>query len=282
MNPMILRRGDAGDTVKALQRGLNKLGAMLLVDGRFENGTVDAVSDAWSVLKRTGPPQADDSFVSAVAEAPDPFPPATAAGLTFIARQEVTSASAYRQKYQKPCWPSAQSGITIGIGYDCQFVSPDQFRQDWSEWLPDDAIERLLTILGRVGSREGLAALDSVSVPLNAAVTVFAKRSLQQCLASTRGIYPQVDRLSPPRKTALLSLVYNRGARLTDKDPRREERREMRTIQDLLNEGRDDEVAAQFESMTRLWDGAGLAGLVQRRKAEATLWRMGFTALQLD
>jgi GH24 family phage-related lysozyme (muramidase) len=33
--------------------------------------------------------------------------------------------------------------------------------------------------------------------------------------------------------------------------------------------------------MARLWDPQKLAGLVQRRRDEATLWRAGFTPLNL-
>ncbi len=96
-----------------------------------------------------------------------------------------------------------------------------------------------------------------------------------------RKIYPQVDALSPARQTALVSLVYNRGARLTDKDPVAQDRREMRAIRDLLAANSVDAVAGEFESMTRLWDPQKVAGLIQRRRDEATLWRDGFSALQL-
>jgi hypothetical protein len=41
-------------------------------------------------------------------------------------------------------------------------------------------------------------------------------------------------------------------------------------------------VAAQIESMARLWDPVRERGLIERRRAEATLWRLGFAALQLD
>ena len=43
---MVLRQGDRGDEVKTLQRGLNKLGEMLLIDGHFGGGTRDAVVGA--------------------------------------------------------------------------------------------------------------------------------------------------------------------------------------------------------------------------------------------
>jgi peptidoglycan hydrolase-like protein with peptidoglycan-binding domain len=40
---MMLRLGDAGPAVRALQRNLNKLGAMILVDAEFGPATRDAV-----------------------------------------------------------------------------------------------------------------------------------------------------------------------------------------------------------------------------------------------
>jgi GH24 family phage-related lysozyme (muramidase) len=279
---MLLRLGDVGDRVKALQRGLNKLGALLRVDGHLGFGTRDAIAEARTALGLPGPPQADDGFQVAVSALPELFPPLTSAGVTFIARAEVSSASAYRQKYQAPCWPSAASGITIGIGYDCRFVTREQFESDWAGVLPLETIERLALTLGRMGSTDRLALVRGVVVPLRAAMAVFASRSLAQYLDQTRRIYPQIDTLSAPRRTALVSLVYNRGFRLTDQDEARQDRLEMRAIRELLASGHADAVADQIDAMARLWDPQTLGGLVQRRHAEATLWRSGFSALQLD
>jgi peptidoglycan hydrolase-like protein with peptidoglycan-binding domain len=47
---MILRFGDVGGGVKHLQRGLNRLGSLLLVDGQFGTGMRDAVDDARTAL----------------------------------------------------------------------------------------------------------------------------------------------------------------------------------------------------------------------------------------
>ncbi len=93
---MLLKMGDSGDAVRELQRGLNRLGSILLVDGGFGPGTRDAVIDGRAALKQPGPPEADDAFQQAVAAVPDPFPPLTAAGVTFIARAEVSSPAQYR------------------------------------------------------------------------------------------------------------------------------------------------------------------------------------------
>ena len=280
---MVVRTGDSGEPVKDVQRGLNKLGAMLLVDGEYGRSTRDAVAIARQRLGCPGPAdEVDDALQAAIAAVPEPFPPLTSAGLTFIARAEVSDAVTYRKKFQTPCAPPRPSGITIGIGYDCAFVTPSELRADWQEALPAGAIDRLVPVCGKEGSEDLRELVKDVVIPLDAAMTVFARRSLVRFVDRTRGIYPQIDALPPARRTALVSLVYNRGTRLTDREPARQERREMRAIRDLLAAGAHDAVAAQFESMTRLWDPARAGGLIRRRREEAKLWQEGFAALQLE
>ena len=277
---MVLRQGDRNDSVKTLQRGLNKFGSMLLVDGDFGGGTCTAVGIAREQLGRPGPADvADDELQRAVAEAPEPCPPLTAAGVTFIAREEVSDATAYQRRYQVPTCPPAPSGVTIGIGYDCRFVDRREFESDWAGLLPPAAVTQLAGVLGKEGTPDLLVPLAGVVVPLPAAMRVFATRSLPKYLAQTRSIYPQVDDpgLTPAQRTALVSLIYNRGTDLAG-----DRRLEMRAIRDLLAAGRNDEVAAQFESMTRLWNPETTGGLIRRRRSEAMLWRAGFAALHLE
>lgn len=279
---MVLRQGASGDPVKQLQRGLNRFGSMLLVDGDYGKGTREAIEHVREALGQPGPAdEVDDTFQTAVANAPDPFPALTAAGTTFVARAEVSDANSYRRRFQMPCLPP-KSGITIGIGYDCAFVTPGELRADWGSVLPSAVVERLISVSGRHGTDAMLEQVKDVIVPLHAAMNVFTKRTLGLFLERTRQIYPQVDALNPAQRTALVSLVYNRGNRLRDEDPVRQERREMRTIRDLLASGRVDDVAEQFEVMTRLWDPAKVGGLIVRRRNEAKLWKEGFAALQLE
>ncbi len=279
---MLLKQGDSGEPVKSLQRGLNRLGSMLLVDGDFGPGTRDAVVDARVLLRLPGPPEADETLQQAVAAVPDPFPSLTAAGVTFIAREEVSGPREYRRKYKNPVWPSAESGITVGIGYDLQFVDQDSLREDWGDQLPSDAIARLSTVVGVRGSEERLARVHDIEVPLLAAMHVFQQRTLPSYQRRTLSIYPQVQNLSPERRSALVSLVYNRGTRLKDEDPVRQERREMRAIRDLLAAGDFEAVADELEAMARLWNPNKTPGLIRRRQDEAKLWRSGFDALQLN
>ena len=278
----MLKPGDFGDAVKALQRSLNKVGSLLLVDGDFGPGTKAAVVDARVTLQRPGPVDVDDAFAQALAAVPDPFPALTAAGVTFIGREEVASPGLYRRTYCRPTWPGGESGVTIGIGYDLRFVDEARLRADWAGALSDADVALLRPVLKLQGSAALAAHCHDVDLPLAAAVSAFIARGLPRALTDARSIYPQIDALSPARRTALASLVYNRGTRLTDNDPAREERREMRAIQALLAANQPDAVAEPFDAMARLWDPQAQGGLVARRHREATLWRAGFAAVQLD
>src|SRR5262245_26999503 len=141
---MVLRLNDSGDAVKVLQRGLNKFGCLLIVDGHFGAGTRDAVGSVRHQLGRPGASEAaDDDLQQAVAAAPDPSPLLTAAGLTFIAREEVSDAAAYQARFQSPTCPPAPSGITIGIGYDCRFVTEAELQTDWGQVLPASVVGQL-------------------------------------------------------------------------------------------------------------------------------------------
>jgi peptidoglycan hydrolase-like protein with peptidoglycan-binding domain len=275
---MILRKGNKGEDVKSLQRGLNKLGQLLRVDGDFGLATCDAVEAVRPELGIAGPStEAEDALQNALANIPDPFPALTAAGVTFIARAEVTDGRTYRARYQSPEIPPPPSGVTIGIGYDCRFVDAARFRADWQDLLPKAYLEKLEGVLGQEGSVELRESVADVTIPLVAAMKVFTGRSLPEYLLRTAAIYPEVSALSPARRTAMVSLVYNRGTSLSG-----DRRKEMYAIQQLLGAGRQDEIAEQFEKMTRLWDPNIAAGLIARRRAEAVLWESGFSALMMD
>jgi len=268
--------------VRALQRGLNRLGSILLVDGDFGPATTDAVANAFAVLGRTGIPCADDELQTALDALPDPFPPVTAAGLSFIARAEVSGPRDYTQRFARPIWPSATSGITIGIGYDLGTVSMKQFAADWRDRLTDAHFDLLCSVVNVNGTALRLKSVRSVAIPFNDAMAVFVRQSLPSFTAAAQRVFRVPDDLPPSRLAALVSLVYNRGTRLTDTDTKRRERREMREIRDLLAAGSLDDIPDRFESMTRLWDANKLPGLIKRRRDEARLWRAGFSALQLE
>jgi hypothetical protein len=274
---MLIQRGDGGASVKDLQRGLNRLGALLTVDGDFGPGTEQAVVEACASLGLPSGTPVDDTFLEALAAVPDPSPELTAPGVTFIAREEVSSPAEYRRRYKHPVWPTSNSGITIGIGYDLRFSSLNALEGDWGGTLDPGVITRLAAVTGTPGSPERLAAVKDVEVPLGDAVMVFLRRMLPEHIGNTRRAYPQLDALPAARRTALVSLVFNRGASLAG-----DRRREMKRIGELLEVGEPEGVPEQFEAMTRLWNPSRERGVIERRRREALLWSRGFGALELE
>jgi hypothetical protein len=273
---MTLKRKDKGEPVKDLQRGLNRLGSLLLIDGDFGSSTEAAVVDARGNLRLPASHEADEELLEALAKVPEPSVELTAPGVTFIAREEVSSPGEYRRKYKHPVWPTQKSGITIGIGYDLRFADRAKLSADWGDVLRQDLIDRLAGVSGRPGSAEQLAQVADIEISLLEAVGVFLKRMMPEHIAHTRNAYPTLDTLPPHRRTALISLVFNRGSDLEG-----DRRREMKRIRDLLVAGDFEHVAEQLEAMTRLWDPVQEGGVIERRRYEAQLWRGGFEALLL-
>ena len=185
---MLLTTGSPRELVKGLQRGLNRVGSILLVDGDFGPATHDAVADARVALGLPGPPDADDLFQDRLANVPDPFPPLTAAGVTFIARAEISGPREYRQRFKNPVWPSPQSGITIGVGYDLQEIGVNQLDADWGDRLPAASLNLLRNVVGVVGSPDRLAMVQDVEVPLLDAIAVFLTRTLPEFDEQTRQV----------------------------------------------------------------------------------------------
>ena len=115
-------------------------------------------------------------------------------------------------------------------------------------------------------------ALSAIRIPWITAWQVFIGRSLPLQVDRTQRVYTIFDQLPGLCRSVLVSLVFNRGTRLTDR-PGKDTRREMRTIRDLLEQGKVDEVPDQLLSMRRLWSNS--RGLRERREREADLWREG-------
>jgi GH24 family phage-related lysozyme (muramidase) len=165
-------------------------------------------------------------------------------------------------------WPGGASGITIGVGYDLGFATADQFEEDWSPFLSSDEIDRLKDVIGVSGdnARQRAGEFRDIKIKRADAEQVFKERTLPLYSQRTEDAFPGVDQLPPKAQGALVSLVFNRGGGLEG-----DRRREMRAIRDAVAAGDLQEIANQFRSMKRLWEGKGLDGLLRRRDAEADL-----------
>jgi hypothetical protein len=134
------------------------------------------------------------------------------------------------------------------------------------------ALETRLEIVAKPGATRlecsAAGRLKAISIPFEVASQVFYKSTLPRYASSTRATYPGVEKLPADAQGMLLSLVYNRGAKLTGPA-----RAEMAAIKPLVAGGVKnlDAIADQFESMVRLWPD--LPGLRKRREREAELIR---------
>lgn len=189
-------------------------------------------------------------------------------GIDKLISFEVGSKAYYQQYLRQPCWPGASSGITIGIGYDLGYQNKDSFKSDWQAVLNNKQINTLLPACGLTGraAKNRLADFQSVSIAYSAAMQVFLNTTLAQYAYQTLKIYPEMIYLKPDAQTALVSLVYNRGASLADKPSRKE----MRDLVAQVKNKNYQAIASSIQQMKRLW-GPQLSGLHKRRDSEAEL-----------
>lgn len=241
------------DRIRAIQRRLG-----IRPDGLIGPVTLTRIE---AVLDRVfGPPAEPAEGASLLV---------SARALDLIVAHEITSEATYRRALERPIWPGADSGVTVGIGYDLGHTSAAQIERDWRGRLPDAHVDALLRVQGTTGPRAeaALPEVAHVVVPLEAARAVFYTSTLPRFAASVRRAYPGVEGLPADAQGALLSLVFNRGASMSSDD----RRREMREIRGLVPDGDLDGIAGRIRSMKRLWDPARLGGLHRRRDAEADL-----------
>lgn len=165
-------------------------------------------------------------------------------------------------------WPGESSGVTIGIGYDLGFATPEQFEEDWSPYLTGDEIERLKTAIKVSGeaAHQRASEFSDIKVKKDDAVEVFKNRTLPLYSDRTEEAFPGVDQLPANAQGALVSLVFNRGAGMDG-----DRRKEMRAVRDAVAAGDLQEIANQIRAMKRLWDPNKMGGLLKRRDAEADL-----------
>ena len=176
-----------------------------------------------------------------------------------------------------PEWPGGDSGITLGIGCDIG-VDPDSLAL-WQPWLPPDDYNRLVRVKGLTGddAEEALDRVRDIAIPADAAGRVLAVQ-LGTTAALVRRTFPGADGLPDHSFGALISLVYNRGAKLEGSS-----RAEMAAIRDTLEAGKDwwPKAIEQFGRMTRLWGPPSPFNLSGRRLCEAALFAQGLDGVGL-
>ena len=190
--------------------------------------------------------------------------------IDLIIQHEVGGRAVYEKRYQKPIWAGGDSGLTIGLGYDIGYVKESQLFSDWKGLNLNflNALKRFCGVKGEVVKTMMRGEVLNVIIPYNMAYDVFVKKSIPKYYAQTKKIYPQLDELNEDTRGALVSMVYNRGAKIDG-----DSRKEMKAIVDLVAKKDYEGIAEQIEQSKRLWENKGMDGLVIRREAEADLVR---------
>ncbi len=189
-------------------------------------------------------------------------------GMAQLVRHEVVSKAYYNRFLKHPIWPGGASGVTIGIGYDLGYNRASQIQRDWSGKMSDADLEKLKKVSGLKAdkAKKQLVRLKSINISFENASRIFSESTLPRYAAATRKLYPGVEKLHADAQSALLSLVYNRGSSISGS-----RRKEMAAIKPLVLQQDYAGIAQQIQSMKRLWQGKGLAGLLKRRDDEADL-----------
>lgn len=183
----------------------------------------------------------------------------------LIIAPEVSSKDVYIKKYQAPTWPGGESGITIGIGYDLGYKSPIDVQKDLGGIVHPEIIVRLQKCAGTRGiySRTFLEGFKDIKTTWEQAIKIFYCTSLRKYCEQALKIYPGLEHLHPYEVTAIVGLVYNRGASLQG-----DRRKEMRELMDAIRDDDDKLMASLIRQMKRLW-GKEQSGLLARRDKEA-------------
>jgi hypothetical protein len=198
--------------------------------------------------------------------------------LRMIIASEVSSEALYEARYQQPLWPGGKSGVTVGVGYDVGYSTPDWLQEDWGDILPGADLQ-LLKSACKVTGPQASAMLKSVAAIRIAwadAYRQFSTTALPRWTAETIGSLPNAEKLSADSLGALVSLDYNRGPSWKLLGDRY---REMRAIRLHMVNEEYGLIPAEIRSMTRLWiNERGMEGLVIRRNLEAALFEKGLKA----
>lgn len=192
---------------------------------------------------------------------------------TLIVEEETGGESYYLGTEQSTDWPGGASGVTIGCGYDCGYVTAGEIAADWGGRLDPVMIKTLQGIAGVHGSPARALAHElhgRIEVPWDVALGVFRERDVPKWEAIVATALPNCDRLSGNSFGALVSLAFNRGASFSLPGPRYSE---MRAIHALMAAQEFADIPAQIRAMKRLWPSS--KDLRDRRDHEAALFEQG-------
>jgi len=203
----------------------------------------------------------------------------------FIIAEEVGDRRMYERSERFPTWPGGASGVTIGDGYDCGYVTHDELDADWKGRISDAMLAALHSVVGIKGAAAAAAARSLrgvVDIPWDVATAVFKQNDVPKFVGRCRATLPNFDKLPPDCRGAIVSLAFNRGTSWAipiAKDPN-QRFLEMREIKQAMIAERFDRIPAALRHMKRIWPPgtSGHEDLTRRREREAVLFEQGLKA----
>jgi hypothetical protein len=188
----------------------------------------------------------------------------------------------YESRLKRPTWPGGESGVTIGVGFDCGYNDHRTILNVWtSAGLDEHDAGRLAATAGITGraAKAAAANLHDITISWDAAWWVFNEITLRRFIELTVTTYPEADKkLTADGFGALVSLVFNRGAGMGEQGkPSWERRKHMRLLKHLIytgepGSGLQKKCADVIRAMIPLWQGTDIEeGMRRRREAEAQL-----------
>lgn len=193
----------------------------------------------------------------------------------------------------RPIWPKASSGITIGFGYDLGYVSRHEYRRDWEELIVGLAPSQRAALEDCVGFHSGkdtsakmqslLGTVKDILVSWEISEAEFRAQTLPKFALITDEALPNCASLNGDCFGTLVSLTFNRGASYSKahnpaKDPL-DRYREMRAIKAEMGSGSFEDIPRQIKAMIRIWQGTAVEeGMRRRRTDETDLFLSGLAA----
>lgn len=199
-----------------------------------------------------------------------------AEGVSFLIGQEDGDQAYYQRTEEHWDWPEGSSGPTIGVGYDCGYVTKDECTADWKGIVDDTTLANILRGVGLTGTRAHVFVMQSrldVTITWAMAVQEFITREIPKWDTRCARALPNWDLLGGLSASALLSLTYNRGeGGYQSTLPRF---KEMREIHLYMLRGQWNFIPAAIAAQARLWPN--VADLRRRRALEAQLFAKGLS-----
>jgi len=200
---------------------------------------------------------------------------------------EISSEAYYNKFLAAPSWPTGQSGVTVGIGYDLGYNTKPQILADWEGLVNANILAYMLSVAGLTGltaKSKVTANVKGFKIPLDIAKKVFIEKTLPRYCKDTLTAYPTADQLHANAAGGIVMLVFNRGSSLGTVGKKSwETHKEMRELKPLIDAQNYTAIAAKIRAMKRLWDGlydatgkrneseTRISALLLRRDVEADL-----------